>query len=121
MLQKSRTGLALALSVALGCAMFEARKEENLLQTAGFRVVAANTSEKIQALNSLPAGKISRVDRNGTIFYVFPDAKGCRCLRVGREEQYVRYERLAASTKATRFETVGSVTSADAFKGYDPW
>ena len=119
--RKSRTGLAIAVVAALGCAFFEQQQPESLLESAGFRVVAANTPEKIQALNSLPAGKISRVDRNGTTYFVYPDPGSCRCLRVGREEQYARYQRLAASKKMGTLQVTGADASSQAFKGYDPW
>lgn len=115
-----RTVLFVTL-VAASCAVFPQQKTENLLESAGFRVVAANTPEKIQALNSLPAHQISRVVRDGNTYFVYPDTKECRCLRVGREEQYERYRRLAAGAKADTLETTGASTQSDAFKGYDPW
>ena len=103
------------------CAVFPQQKTESLLQTAGFRIVAANTPEKIQALNSLPPNRISRVDRDGKTYFVYPDTKECRCLRVGRQEQYERYRRLASDAKAETLEVTGANTESDAFKGYDPW
>jgi hypothetical protein len=109
---------ALAVSA---CAVFPQQKTENLLQSAGFRIVAANTPEKISALNSLPPNKISKVDRNGTTYYVYPDKTDCRCLRVGRDEQYQRYLRMSEDAKSKRLETTGVDTSSDVFKGYDPW
>ncbi|HTO52872.1 MAG TPA: hypothetical protein VMR50_05745 [Myxococcota bacterium] len=111
---------ALALALA-GCTLFPQQKTENLLASAGFRIVAANTPEKIDALNSLPADKISRVDRNGTTFYVYADRGDCRCLRVGREEQYQRYLKLAGGAKAQTLQVTGVNTDSDNFKGYDPW
>jgi len=107
--------------LTVGCALFPQQRKENLLEAAGFRMVAANTPEKIQALNNLPAGKISRVDRDGTIYFVYPDAKECRCLRVGRQEQYDRYLRMSSNAKADTLETTGANTQSGAFKGYEPW
>jgi hypothetical protein len=109
------------LALALGCQTYQQNKRENLLEAAGFRMVAANTPERIDALNNLPAGKISRVDRDGTIFYVFPDAAGCRCLRVGKQEQYDRYRRMATERNQNVLDTTGADTQSEAFKGYEPW
>jgi hypothetical protein len=118
----SRFSLALvAVTLALGCAAMQSRKTENLLEAAGFRAVAANTPEKIQALKTLPAGKIARVDRNGAIYYVYPDPDECRCLRVGREEQYKRYKRMAAESKSKVLETTGADVDSGVFKGYEAW
>jgi hypothetical protein len=117
-----RLPVAICLATALlGCAVFQSRDTVTLLDDAGFRIVAANTPEKIQALGSLPPGKISRVDRNGAIYFVYPDAEKCRCLRVGRQEQYDRYRRMATQSKSTLLETTGGSTSSGTFKGYDPW
>ena len=111
----------LAVCLALACAVFPQQKTTSLLTDAGFRIVAANTPDKIQALNSLPPNKISRVVRDGNTYFVYPDTKECRCLRVGREEQYERYRRLAANAKSETLETTGANTQGDTFKGYEPW
>ena len=119
-----RLSAAILMSVcvlALGCQTYQQNKKENILADAGFKLIAANTPERIQALNSLPPGKISRVDRDGAIYYVYPDAKDCRCLRVGREEQYQRYRRMAEERNAGVLETTGADTQSEAFKGYEPW
>lgn len=115
-----RTALWVAL-VAVACATYKQQTTESLLASAGFRAVAANTPERIQALNSLPSRQISRVVRDGQTYFVYPDTKECRCLRVGREEQYERYKRLAAGAKAETLEVTGASTQSEAFKGYDPW
>lgn len=107
--------------LALACLTVEQNKRESLLQAAGFRLIAANTPERIRALETLPPGKISRVDRDGTTYYVYPDAKDCRCLRVGREEQYQRYQRMAAERNAGVLETTGATVESGAFKGDEPW
>jgi len=117
-----RNVLCLCAALALAaCATYKQQTTESLLESAGFRAVAANTPERIQALNSLPSRKISRVERNGNTYFVYPDTKECRCLRVGRQEQFDRYQRLAAGAKAERLEVTGADTQSDAFKGYDPW
>jgi hypothetical protein len=111
----------LALLLALACQTYQQNKKENILADAGFKLIAANTPERIQALNNLPPGKISKVDRDGTTYYVYPDAAGCRCLRVGREEQYQRYVKMASARNAGVLETTGADTQSEAFKGYEPW
>lgn len=111
----------LACVLVLACQTYQQNKKENLLESAGFRMVAANTPERIRALETLPAGKISRVDREGTTYYVYPDAADCRCLRVGRKEQYDRYLRMANDRNLKVLETTGADTQSEAFKGYEPW
>ena len=101
---------------------FGATQREKLLEPAGFHIVAADTPERINALNGLPPGKISRVGRGGTIYYVYPDRFECHCLWVGNADQYARYRRLAADEMMPQMEVVGEGAVVDAFgNGPDPW
>ena len=99
---------------------FGATQREKLLEPAGFHIVAADTPQRINALNGLPPGKISRVARGGTIYYVYPDRFECHCLWVGNAEQYARYQRLRADEFGLEVE--GPAAEVDAFgNGADPW
>jgi hypothetical protein len=114
---------ALAAAVAACTAMhqFSATQNEKLLRTAGFRVVAADTPGKIESLNTLAPGKISRVGRGGQIYYVFTDPYECRCLWVGQEPQYERYRRLEADEMVPSVELVGIEAGPDWFDDMEPW
>ena len=113
-----KEALAIALALA-ACQTLEQRKDTTLLSSAGFRIVAVNTPERINALKTLPPEKITKIKHNGEPYYVYPDPDGCRCLRVGREEQYQMYERLAAGKRAGTFDTVNMTTDSDILRGYD--
>jgi hypothetical protein len=118
----TRSSLLICLLLAsLACAVIQQNTKVSMLSDAGFKIVAANTPEKIQALNTLPPGKIARIDRTGVIYYVYPDAGDCRCLRVGKQEQYDLYRKMASSRNADILETTGTSTQSETFKGYDPW
>ncbi len=88
--------LALGLAVA-GCATIRAAQapstEEGLV-AAGFNVKAADTPEKLAHLQSLPAWKLVRLERDGAPYYVYADPRTCRCLYVGGEPQYQAYQKL---------------------------
>ena len=115
--------VALAASLAACTAMHElgATQNEKLLKTAGFRVVAADTPEKVESLNTLAAGKISRVDRGGQSWYVFSDPYECRCFWVGQEPQYERYRRLETEEMVPSVELVGIEAEPDWFDDMEPW
>jgi hypothetical protein len=88
--------IAGAVSVALltsGCATGETKSTENLLVTAGFQTHPANTAAKQQLLTSLPAGKVSTLQKNGHIYYVYPDLKNNVAL-VGTQQEYTAYRQL---------------------------
>ena len=107
------------IAVALACASVAARTPESLLESAGFKTIAANTPERIQVLKSLPPKKVSPVDRNGEIFYVYADPDGCRCLRVGRQEQYEMYQRLQAGKQATTLDRSRTSSNENVLQGFD--
>ncbi|MGH7292081.1 MAG: hypothetical protein ACREJT_12765, partial [Myxococcota bacterium] len=100
---------------------FDAKANEQLLETAGFQVKAGDTPQRIEAINTLAPGKISRVGRGGTIWYVFADPYECRCLWVGNEEQYARYRRLEAEEELPEIEIVGFAAEPDWSLTMEPW
>jgi hypothetical protein len=79
------------MALAVGCTTTKER--ENMLSAAGFKMVPANTPEREAHLKSLPADKITPVQREGTTYYTFPDPKN-NVLYVGREQQYQEYRKL---------------------------
>lgn len=115
---RSRFLLAIA-SLALGCATVEQRSTASLLENAGFKTIAANKPERIELLKSLPPKKVVPVDRNGQTFYVYAEPDGCRCLRVGRQEQYELFQRLEAGKQVTTLDRQRGATAGDVLKGFD--
>jgi len=109
----------LVISFALACASVQARSTESLLESAGFKSVAANTPERIQVLKTVPPKKVTPVDRNGTLFYVYADPDGCRCLRVGRQEQYDMYQRLQAGKQETTLNRTRTSSNENVLQGFD--
>ena len=79
------------VAFAFGCSTTS--EKENMLTAAGFKMIPADTPEKLAHLNSLPEGKITPVQRNGTLYYAYPDKKNSM-LYVGQQEQYQEYQKL---------------------------
>src|SRR5215472_17573677 len=77
--------------LAIGCHTTSQR--EGMLTKAGFRAVRADTGGKYAHLQSLTPHTITTVQRNGMLFYVYPDAER-KTLYVGQQEQYQRYQAL---------------------------
>ncbi len=96
-------------------------EHEKLLETAGFKVKAGDTPERIEALNSLAPGKISRLGRGGSIYYVYADPSVCRCLWVGNEEQYQRYRRLETEVLVPHIDLVGVDAEPEWALNMEPW
>lgn len=99
----------------------DAKENEKLLATAGFQVKAGDTPQRIEAIDTLAPGQISRVGRGGTIWYVFADPYECRCLWVGNQTQYERYRRLEAEAELPEIEIVGVAAEPDWSLHMEPW
>ncbi len=68
-----------------------ARHEDNLA-VAGFLVRPANTPERQAMLARLPAHKFVRHAKGDNIQYVYADPSVCRCLYVGSQAAYAKYQ-----------------------------
>ena len=84
-------GIIAALALAAGCA--SPKQTENLLTLAGFNPVVAGTAKQQQQLKSLPPDKVSRIERKGKTYYVFPDLAHNRAW-VGSPKQYRDYQQI---------------------------
>jgi len=87
-------------SALMGYAVATDAGEERLLTAAGFKKRPADTPEKLQHLEAMPQGKFFRQVKDGNIYYVYADAKGCRCLYLGQYDAWDRYYRLAQEARA---------------------
>jgi hypothetical protein len=125
MIRSSGLALVAALVVSFsGCTAIDqisATQDEKLLQTAGFKVVPGDTPERIQALDTLAPGKISRIGRGGTIYYVYADPNECRCLWVGNQAQYERYQRLVMEEMVPEVEMVVVESGPDWSLDMEAW
>jgi hypothetical protein len=88
-----KTLLTTSLLVALVGACSTTKDKENMLSAAGFKAMPADTPQKEAHLKSLPADKLTTAERNGALYYTFPDPKK-NMLYVGQEPQYQKYRQL---------------------------
>jgi hypothetical protein len=63
-------GVIMLLAMVVGCTTTtQTQNKENLLIAAGFKVIIPKTAALQQKLQTLPAGKVSLVQKNGQIYY----------------------------------------------------
>jgi len=97
---RSRTGGIVWLAagaLALGaCATTSerAREIDGMLAAAGFQVRPVATTAQQQQLAQMKPLTMMQITRNGEPYWVVADPVECKCLYVGNEEAYQRYERL---------------------------
>ncbi|MFZ0660986.1 MAG: hypothetical protein WBE78_04485 [Candidatus Binataceae bacterium] len=95
-----------ALAIALGgCAALSqsdkptpeqrSSKLEPMLAAAGFAMLPADTPQRQEQLSTLPPLTVSYyVGRKGKLHYWMADPQYCKCLYLGTEENYQKYEQM---------------------------
>ena len=86
---------------------------ESRLAASGFKVVPATTAAQQQQLSTLPAGKISVVNRNGKAYFVYPD-RSQNALYVGANAQYDAYQRMLLDDQARQQSLEADAASTNA-------
>ena len=84
-----------------GCAAFQpdpqqvADQKESMLAAAGFKMLPAETPEKLAHAQSLPQLKVKYfTDSDGAVRYWFADAQFCRCVYVGDQAAYQKFKQM---------------------------
>ena len=79
------------VAVAPGCST--TKQTERLLSSAGFKVVPPANSEQQAELKKLPTDRLTKVEKNGKTYYVYPDL-GRNAFLVGQDAQLKNYQRI---------------------------
>jgi hypothetical protein len=107
-----------ALALTIGCTSTKSR--ENMLTAAGFRMVPADTAARQAHLNSLPSGKITSANRDGVLYYTYPDKKN-NMLYVGTQSQYDQYQKLRLQQQMTEEQENTAAMNDQAWGVWGPW
>lgn len=122
-LVRLRLPLATSFLVAvfgLGCAA-SAIDTERLLAAAGFQMRLADSAERQAQLEALTQRKLVTHNKDGKLRYVYADAKYCKCVYVGTEEAYQRYERFALKQRIANSQLQAAQMNADASMNWGMW
>jgi hypothetical protein len=72
---------------------------------AGFKILQADTPERIAKLKTLPAYKVVPWKRkSGGTVYAYADPDQCKCVYVGSPKQYAHYRQLMGTELAAEGE-----------------
>lgn len=118
--------VALGLSVT-GCAAIRAHQAvetERVLAAAGFQVKPADTPEKLAHLQMLTPRKVVRYMRDGQPQYVYADPETCKCLYVGDEQRYQKYQELSLQKQIADEQMSAAQSNLDAsmhWRDWEPW
>lgn len=138
-MKKGMIGLAWTTMVAVlvlalaGCAVVkevkknEAADTEQLLAASGFKLRLADTPKKMEHLQTLPQRKLVPLQRKGKVYYLYADPLNCKCLYVGDQAAYQRFQELqverqiAAQQRMTAEMNMEANMDWDLYGPWDPW
>jgi uncharacterized protein YdbL (DUF1318 family) len=91
--------------VATGCAAIrkgDVDTQEQLLSASGFQMKLADTPQKLAHLQTMTSQKLVPHTKDGKLYYVYADPEFCKCLFVGNEPAYQKYQQLALQQKLSQ-------------------
>ncbi|MDA2918777.1 hypothetical protein MYX76_04675 [Desulfobacterota bacterium AH_259_B03_O07] len=114
----------LAVLTFLGCAAMrrsEAEQTDRLLAAAGFKILPADTPQKLEMIESLPPLKLQYRVKDGTPLYFFADPYDCKCIYTGDQAAYDRFQRLAEQARIAEEEQQAALMNEEAAMEFSPF
>jgi hypothetical protein len=91
MLSTRILGLSLSAVLLAGCQSTQVLQTEDALTAAGFSVRIADTAERQEMLNRLPANQFVQRVQGNIVHYVYADPRVCGCLYIGTQQDFDQY------------------------------
>ena len=117
--------LVIGLGICLaGCAAIrnaKAMETERMLAAAGFQMKMADTPEKLARLETMTQRKLVPHQKDGKVYYAYADATTCKCLYVGTEQAYQRYQDLLLKKQIADEQMQAAEMNQDAAMNWDSW
>ena len=117
---KGALGLLLALialtTMMTGCASqgtMPATMQTQLdLGSCGFTWKIADTPEKMKHLEALPQRQIVPHQKDGKLYYLYADARDCKCVYIGDEKAYQQYKQFVHEKRQDRKDDIAAEQTA---------
>ena len=118
--------LALLAMIALlgSCAAIEKQNAidmERMLAASGFKMKLADTPKKMAALEKLPQRKLVPQKHEEKLYFYYADAISCKCLYVGSEKSYQKFQKLANQRKMAQDYRWAAQANMDARMNFGMW
>ena len=115
---------AIGVSLLSGCAAIERQEVtdvEQMLSAAGFQMKYANSPDKLAHLQTLTQLKLVPHPEGDKVRYIYADAKYCKCLFAGDDEDYQRYQNLAFQKSLADEQRQAAMMNEDAAMNWGMW
>jgi hypothetical protein len=106
--------------VAVGCSG-QVIQTERLLAAAGFQMRLADSPERQAHLATMMQRQLVPEMQDGSLRYIYADAKYCKCIYVGTEKAYQRYERYAFKQRVSDQRLAAAQINEDASMNWGMW
>ncbi len=106
------------------CAAIEKQKAmdtERMLAASGFKMKLADTPQKMAALEGLPQRKLVPQQHEKKVYFYYADATTCKCLYVGSEKSYQKFQKLATERKMAQDYRWAAQANMDARMNFGMW
>lgn len=107
-----------------GCTAIErdnALQTERTLAAAGFQMKFADDSGKLQNVQALPQRELTPQNLDGETRFVYADAEFCKCVYVGTEKAYQRYQRLSVRQEIAQARLSAAEAQESAAMNWGMW
>lgn len=116
--------VAFPVLIAAGCAAVQqtdTADAERTLAAAGFQMKFATTPEQMAKVQSLPQRKLTpTTSPQGEPRFVYADATGCKCIYVGTQAAYDRYQKSAVNQRIEASD-VAATLNWPTWGAWGPW
>lgn len=107
-----------------GCTAIEKREDmqvERTLSAAGFKMRFADSQQQLKNTTEMTQRKLVPQISDGQTVYVYADAKFCKCIYVGSEAAYQRYQKLAIQKEIANERMEAAEMNEDAMMDWGAW
>ncbi len=116
--------MAVMAGLFSACAAIEksdATDTERTLAAAGFKMRFADTPEKLENAQRMTQRKLVPHMKDGQTYYAYADATFCKCVYVGDEAVYQRYQKLAIQQQIANERVQAAEMNEDAAMNWGVW
>ena len=114
-------GFAVMFTACAAIQNRDAIEMERVLAASGFQIRLADTPQKLDHLKSMTQRKLVLHQHDNKIYYVYADATSCKCLYVGNEKAYQRYQKLSIEKNIAEHQRMAAEMNENSAMNWGLW
>ena len=114
-------GFAVIFTACAAIQNSDAIEMERVLAASGFQMGFADTPQKLDHVKSMTQRKLVLHKRDGKIYYIYADATSCKCLYVGNEKAYQRYQKLSIEKSIAEHQRIAAEMNENSAMNWGLW